>query len=524
MRRKLGGDTPSRPVEPAQAGTDRLWLGLAAILLLAVLVRLPGLLAGLWHDEAMYSRVYFDDPARRDWLLWKDVHPPAYPLLLWLWSSLFGNHETVLRLPSFLAGLASLVIVWKLARQLFGGRVAVLATTLLALSPPHIWYSVENKANMLALCLSVLALLLFVRAAGSRAGWGTSIAAAASLVGALLTHSYAVATGATLVVWLGLRAWREREPRGPFLLAGGVLLLGWLPLFLWKVSLQGMSLARPYLRPLDMGELYKLLLVWFPHGNTIRSISPYSRFAQLFEQPWPYVLVDAAAAFVLALGLGTSLRAATARTTPGTEVSNPWPHRLLLLWFVPPLVAGVVISLFVHRFYIERNFILLLPAFALLVAVGVDHVRDRRRRWAAGALVAVLALAGVVALLFVRREQWTVYKPKPDWRGAARWLRAEAAGRGSLGVVLTTPSLEAEFYLPSGRAEKPSVSVTDYCRLRQSPLVLARQGGGAFWLVKNETWLGCWPEAWQHAAGTAGVVPGRERRFSNLILQEFVAR
>jgi len=522
MRRKLRSHAPTRPVGPARVGADHLWWALVAILLAAVLVRLPGLFAGLWHDEAMYSRVYFDDPARRDWLLWKDVHPPAYPLLLWLWSSLFGNHEAVLRLPSFLAGLASLVIVWKLARQFFGDTVAVLATTLLALSPPHIWYSVENKANILALCLSVLALWLFAKQAEGRTGWGASVAAALALAAALLTHSYAVATAATVVVWLGLRAWRGQEQRRPFLLASGVLLLGWLPLFLWKALSQGMSLARPYLRPLDLGELYKLLLVWFPHGNTIRSVSPYSRFAQLFEQPWPYFLVDAASLLVLVLGFWASLRAA--RITRGTTVSNPWPHRLLLLWFVPPLVAGLVISIFVRRFYIERNFIMLLPAFVLLVAIGVDHVRARKRRWAVLALVVVLAAAGVVGLLFVRREQWTVYKPKPDWREAARWLKAEASGSGSLGVVITTPSLEAEFYLPSGRGEKPAVILTNYCRMRQSPILLARQSGGSFWLVKNETWLGCWAEAWQHAIGNPSVVQARERRFSNLILQEFVAR
>ncbi len=523
MRRRHVVDTPSRPVEPGPAGSDRLRWVLAAILVLAVLVRLPGLFTGLWHDEVMYSWVYFDDPARRAWLLWKDVHPPAYPLLLWLWSSLFGNHEAVLRLPSLLAGLASLVITWKLARQFFGGRVAVLATTLLALSPPHIWYSVENKANMLALCLSVLALWLFARVSEEKLGWGPSIAGALALAAALLTHSYAVATGGTLLVWLGLRAWRERDQRRPFLLAGGVLLLGWLPLFLWKSLSQGISLARPYLRPLDLGELYKLLFVWFPHGNTIRSISPYSRFAQLFEQPWPYFLVDVAGAVLLVLGLAATFRAARARVAEGTKVPDPWPHRLLLLWFVPPLVAGVLISLFVGRFYIERNFLLLLPAFVLLVAVGVDHVGAQKKRWAAFALAVVLAVAGSLALLVVRREAWTVYKPKPDWRGAARWFKTEAGGRGNLGVVVTTPSLEAEFYLPSGRGERPSVTVTDYCRTRGSPLFLARQSGGSFWLVKNETWLGCWAEAWQRAASTAGVTPGRERRFSSLVLQEFVA-
>jgi mannosyltransferase len=138
---------------------------LALILVAAALIRMPGLFASLWYDEVMYTRVFFDDPGHRSWLLWKDVHPPVYALLLWGWSSLLGNHEAVLRLPSYLCGLASLVVTWALARRCFGAGVALLACALLAFSPPHIWHSVESKTNMLALFLSVLAVWSNVRAA-----------------------------------------------------------------------------------------------------------------------------------------------------------------------------------------------------------------------------------------------------------------------------------------------------------------------------------------------------------------------
>jgi len=353
-----------------------------------------------------------------------------------------------------------------------------------------------------------------------------------ALLCALATHSYAVATAATIFVWLGWRAWRERALRRPALWIGAILLVGWLPLFLWKTLAQGLALARPYLRPLDLGELYKLLLVWFPHGNTLRCISPYSPFAELLQQPWPYLVVDGVCAVLFGLGLVVAFRAAASRSSGDAGSDHrvegcpldPWPYRLLLLWFIPPLVAGLVLSLFVHKFYIERNFLVLLPAFALLLALAVDGSRRSRVRLVVGGAIVGLSMAAAFALLVVRVDRWTVYKPKPDWRGAASWLGTLASNRGSLAVVTTAPSMEAAFYLGADRPSRKPFVVTDFCHRKPSLLSLAHQEGGSLWLVKNETWTGCWAQAWQQATSTAGLALGQERRFASLTLYEFVAR
>lgn len=504
-------------------GRNELWI-LPALLAAAALVRVPGLLAGLWHDEVMYSRVYFDNPALRSWLLWRDVHPPVYALLLWLWSSILGNREAVLRLPSYLAGLGSLAATWSLTRRCFGDRVALLATAFLAFSPPHIWYSVENKANMLALFLSVLAVWWGVRAVEQPARRQNWLAMMTVLLLALGTHSYALSTAGTLLIWLGWRAWHERRLRRPVAASAAVLLAIWLPLFLWKTIAQGASLARPYLRSFDAGELYQLLLVWLPHGNTLHSISFHSPFRQPVGQPWSYFLVDALCATGVLLGLAAAVKGSRAPRDPGKEEQRPWPNRLLLLWLFPPLLVAALASLVIRRFYIERNFLLLLPAYAILLALGVARLRGTRVRAVASAGLLALALGGSFVLLVPRHDQWTVYKPKPDWRAAAAWLETEGTRAGKLAVVTTTPSLETDFYLRPDDPGRSGITVTDFCRGRLPPLFLARQGGGTFWLVKNETWLGCWAEAWRQANGAAGAALRGERHFAGLTLYEFAAR
>lgn len=491
---------------------------LAVLLAAALLVRLPGLLAGFWHDEVMYSWVYFGSPARRSWLLWRDVHPPVYSLLLWGWSSLFGNHEAVLRLPSLLAGLGSLVLSWRLARRCFGPSAALLAIAFLAFSPPHVWYSVENKANMLVLFLSVLAVDLALRAAEAPRSWRRWLLTVAVLLLALGTHSYALATAGSVLGWLSWRAWHDRRLRLPVVAASVVTMGAWLPLFLWKIRAQGVSLARPYLRSFDAAEAYKLLLVWLPHGNTLRRLDPYRSLRQILEQPWPWFLVDAVGAALLGLGLVGAVRHAR-RPSTATDEAAPWPGRLLLLWLAPPLLVAAVASLAVRHFYIERNLFLLLPAYAILLALGVARLRVAWVRGLFGGALVTLALAGCIALLGPRRTQWTVYKPKPDWRAAAAWLETEGVRQGRLTIVTTTPSLEIEFYLPA-RAGHPVTNVTDWCRARIAPLHAARQGGGSFWLVKNETWTGCWEDAWRLASRAPNLTQRSERHFAGLTLHE----
>jgi hypothetical protein len=159
----------------------------------------------------------------------------------------------------------------------------------------------------------------------------------------------------------------------------------------------------------------------------------------------------------------------------------------------------------------------------MLLALGVAHLRARWARAMAGGALVALALGGCIALLGPRRAQWTVYKPKPDWRAAAAWLGTEGARQGRLAIVTTTPSLETEFYLPA-RPGHPVATVTNGCRSRIAPLHAARQGGGSFWLVKNETWAGCWDDAWRLASRAPDVTQRGERHFAGLTLHEFAER
>src|SRR6184192_2938149 len=93
-------------------------IALGAILLLAAVLRVHGIAHdSLWGDEGLtvqlahmdlYNLVKFDT--------WWEQIPPVHHLLIWMWIRLFGDSEFSVRLPSAIAGVASVWMLFLLMR------------------------------------------------------------------------------------------------------------------------------------------------------------------------------------------------------------------------------------------------------------------------------------------------------------------------------------------------------------------------------------------------------------------------
>src|SRR5688572_12030129 len=129
-----------------KTGTKSLNLpALAALLTIALLVRLPDLNESLWYDELWSTHVIigsFGD-LLRVWLY--DIHPPFYNGLAFAWSRVFGDSEISVRILPMLCGLATVALMPELGASLATRQAGWLAGVLLALSPVHIWYSQEAR-------------------------------------------------------------------------------------------------------------------------------------------------------------------------------------------------------------------------------------------------------------------------------------------------------------------------------------------------------------------------------------------
>jgi 4-amino-4-deoxy-L-arabinose transferase-like glycosyltransferase len=389
----------------------RFALALAALGLIALALRLWRLdaLGGFDWDEV--ATVFIAARPLPDLLAYLRgapfEHPPAYYLLAHAWLAL-GREEIVLRTLSALLGALTVPVVGALGAELFGRRVGIVAATLLALAPAHLFYSRDARMySLLALLLALglYALVRALRAPGTAAPWW-ALWAVASLL-ALATHYYAAfALGGQVLYLLS----SGRLGRCGYLALGATLataifaLVGWWALSPGlRHSLSGLALA-----PLTLDDA--ALSLWRAAAGLLRG--PFSE-----EPPLVDVVAGGLALLLLAL-LGV---AAWHHERAGT--------RVLLTTGLAPLL-GLVGLMLVGRDLNVRFLVMLLPIAVLVLAGG--GVALSHRRLLAPALVAAWALVVGPWLVGYYRDY-----VRGDYAAALR--EVEAAERPGETVVFNGP-------------------------------------------------------------------------------------
>lgn len=190
-------DEPVRPFE---------WGLLAAIVAGGAALRVyEAGRAPLWFDEIYTTWAARGGIARVLDTIAHDVHPPLHTLLVAAWAALGGESAAWLRSLSILFGLATIVVVFRLARDAFGRGAGLAAAALLAAHPMHVYFSQESRVYaLLWLELAVLWWLGWRWLERGRARDAVGYVAAAAL--ALYTHYLAglvlLFTAAGGLLWL----------------------------------------------------------------------------------------------------------------------------------------------------------------------------------------------------------------------------------------------------------------------------------------------------------------------------------
>jgi uncharacterized membrane protein len=387
------------------------WWPLAALTLLAAILRLTTLGAqSFWYDEA-FTPVHVLHPSLTATLR-SVVHtentPPLWYILAWADSRLLGTGEYALRLPSALAGIATVPLAWAIGRELTARRAtAIAAAAFVAVNPLLVWYSQEARAYGLFVLFAALTMLCFLRAL-RRPTPGRMAAFALSGSLALLSHYFAVFLLIPMVLWL---VWAHADRLRAVAPAIGALVLVGLALTP-LISAQG--------------------------GHGTQWIGAWALSSRLQAIP-QYYLTDYYGA---ALGHGIELLVALG-ILAGVALG---------LWRVltPPEERGALIALAIAAGAI------LIPI--ALVAGGADYLAPRNLVAAmipVTALIAVIvpsqragragiALAVTIALAFLAITVDVALSPRlqrGDWRGLARVLRDErVAGKSAAGPTSATPA------------------------------------------------------------------------------------
>lgn len=211
-----------RLLRPGRSGSsdvlaDMLWLiGLGLLMM--------GMGLGLrdpWPaDEPRFALVAQDMLRSGDWLIPRiggDLYADKPPLFFWLMAAsmaFMGSTRAGFLLPSLLAGIGTLLLVYDLLRRLRGREVAFTGALLLLLTFQFVWQARQAQIDGTLCFLTTLSLYGLLRhlAAGPAFGWFLLGWVAAGL--GIITKGVGFLPLLILVPWVALTAlgWPARAP------------------------------------------------------------------------------------------------------------------------------------------------------------------------------------------------------------------------------------------------------------------------------------------------------------------------
>ena len=383
----------------------RVWgatLAVGGITLVALALRLAAFDESFFGDE-LFTYVISTRPdlhavlagVRSD----LEITPPLFFAVAWLFQKL-GDPFIWLRMPSLIAGVASVPLVYVLGLLTVGRKAAIAGAAMFALSPLAIFYATEARAYALMTLLVVLSTIALLKAieTNDRRWWA---ALAVLDAGAMYSHYTSVFVLAAQAGWA---LWTQRALLRPLLWAhaGAALLYApWLPFLIEDKDAPAQKVIG-VLEPFGAATAVRNL-------GRLADGGPYAPLTDLPGTP-AFVLLGAAATIGLA-GLVLRGRRAGWRAVPQSVVL------IVLLAVAAPLGAGLYSALSDDMFVV-RNLISSLPAIALAFAVLLTALP---RALAVGALALAFGALGLGAASTFERDT-----KRPDYEEVAAFLEQRA--------------------------------------------------------------------------------------------------
>lgn len=317
------------------------------VLLFSVLLRIKGLTSlTFWHDE-LWTAGYWAQ-AESLTQVWQhlflpyEANLPLYPFFIFIWAKIFGSGELFLKLPSFIASVLAIPLIFQLGRKLYGDLEGLIASVLLCFLSIPLYVSQEARGYsfLLTLCLANL----LARIMQKKKGW--------LLSGVLLCwlHYFGI-------IFLGLQGLMDLISQRKQAKSYLVFLLALLP-------------------------LWQLIFFQLTHGPTLWAesigviLQDISLWLFLTDYPWLSGLFSGILMLMIFIAFKKDLKS-----------------RQLSYLVLAPIVITLSIHLLVRPSFEERYLIIVLgPAFLLVArALALFYHRYKNFGWIPLVLCAPLA-------------------------------------------------------------------------------------------------------------------------------------
>jgi uncharacterized membrane protein len=335
----------------------------------------------LWLDEG-FSLLY----SKQDWATTSGLngfyspHPPLYFTLIKT-ANLVLSDAWAGRTVAVICGVLALPVFFMLARRILDPTAALIATTVFALSPIHIYYSQEARMYslvVLSVTASFLALVAFLQTGRRR--WAVLYGVALTV--AVYADYSSLFVLAPQAIILSVLIWRYRRRMMPLMIAGAAAAVAYVP---WLPQVwDSVNSANEDERRADyLGAGFKRIMTIALRITGISSDSTGAYFPSLEQTPWdrlhaiqPAILLIMAPVVVLGIA----------------GLWHRWTAMAVVGAFIGCIVVAVVVSLLSPGFA-ERTILSASVGWALLLGAAFNGPINRQRTpLAAISLLAVIGL------------------------------------------------------------------------------------------------------------------------------------
>jgi uncharacterized membrane protein len=331
--------------------------------------------------------------------------PPLSFLVQHVSVGLAGPGEWSLRLPSALAGIATIVVVFLAGRRLFGPAAASVSALLLAIHPVHLWFSTDGRPYSLAILLaagSTWALSELVRSGRWAPAVAYAVLTAAMLHAQFIFVPFVLAQALALAL-AGRMGARAMRPGRVAAAVGGAVLLA-LPLAPQILGVAGRASS----------------LTWGFRGET-----PPGVFA--YFQTTPLVVAALAAGAVWLMARPGEAARGERESGATLEGQSRFDLLALILGFLVPslLLWGAARALDLSTLLKPRYLsVSLVPCVLLLGWLVARPPWPAGRFTLGGSFLLLIVVTGVVGPLR-RGETFNANAGQEDWRTVATILQQE---------------------------------------------------------------------------------------------------
>ena len=360
----------------------------------------------LWLDEI--GQVIVATMNLQDLLVGVSTHlsPPLDYLIMHFFLKFTPHNDLFFRMPAAIFGIASILFVFLLGKQLFSIKVGLISALLFSISPFDIYYSQEARMYSSFLFFTLVSFYTFIRFIETRNKYFYPWIISGILM--IYTHYFGFFILLIQFIFLLFKITKSsqfkiknidllfvRKSIIGFTIIGFSFVF-WLNVFLYQTF--GGSRSLWYGIEGDWVEFF---------------IAPWFNFSGIYLPQ----LKIATALFIALISIIAILYA----------LKNYYESAVfLIIWILLPLIITYIITIISGPVTTRRNFIFILPATLFLLSIGIlkisELIQPFFKKFILNINYTTVLVLLLVVVLTLPNVLGTYAKEKSDWRGVANYL------------------------------------------------------------------------------------------------------